>query len=69
MRNVDQISIESLITQNLILNFTNISIFQVEATVYVKSSLSKLLKVAINNSLTIELQRSLTCKNSYSDIS
>ena len=69
MRNVDQISIESLITQNLILNFANISIFQVEATVYVKSSLSKLLKVVINNSLTIGLQRSLTCKNSYSDIS
>ena len=69
MRNVDQISIESLITQNLILNFANISIFQVEATVYVKSSLSRLLKVVINNSLTIGLQRSLTCKNSYSDIS
>ena len=69
IRNVDQISIESLITQNLILNFANISIFQVEATVYVKSSQSKLLKVVINNSLTIGLQRSLTCKNSYSDIS
>ena len=69
MRNVDQISIESLITQNLILNFANISIFQVEATVYVKSSQSKLLKVVVNNSLTIGLQRSLTCKNSYSDIS
>ena len=70
MRNVDQISITNLITQHFILNFAKISVFQAETSVYVKSYQSeKLLKVVINNTLTIRLQRSLTCQNSYSDTS
>ena len=58
------------ITQHFILNFAKISTFQAETSVYVKSYQSEiLLKVVINNTQTIGLQRSLTCQNSYSDIS
>ena len=66
---MDQISIANLITQHFILNSAEISMYQAETTVYVKSYRSKkLLKVVINNVLTIGLQRSLTCQNSHSDI-
>ena len=58
------------ITQHFILNFAKISTFQAETSVYVKSYQSEiLLKVVINNTQTIGLQRSLTCQSSYSDIS